>query len=840
MRIARRVEQVERRGDGLSIRTDGVEIRLLFLTDDILRIRAGFDPGFDEASYALVTTAWPDRLDDVLGAERQRVTPAGFDLSEEPRRFVAQGARLRVEIDRAPFRIQVFDADGTRIHADLIDLGYQEDSNRRRIHTSEIDADDCFYGFGEKTGPWNKAGRLLTLSPKDAMGYDPAQTDPLYKHIPFYLKLGRRSRAAVGYFYHNTYECDLDLGRERSNYWPPHSRYRTDGGDIDLFLIAGPRIRDVVRRYTDLTGRSAMLPKSALGYLGSSMYYPELPEGADEAILGFVDTTRAKGIPVDGFQLSSGYTQQTTAEGLKRCVLTWNDDRFSDPASFFAAMGERGITVSPNVKPGVLLVHPNVEGMREEGLFVRDSERDEAAVGTWWGGLGHFVDFTDEGARAAWKRRLTDAVLSHGTSSVWNDNCEYDSIVDKDARVSFDGGGGTIGQLKSVMPNLMCHVTRDAIAEHTPTERPYIVCRSGYSGIQRYAQTWSGDNRTSWEALRLGIATVLGMSLSGVANQGSDTCGFYGVAPDAELLTRWVQHGIFQPRFSIHSVNTDNTVTEPWMYRSATDDVRDAIRLRYRLFPYLYSLMERAHRLGLPIMEPLCSAFQDDPGCDEEGVDFMLGEALLVANVVEPGARTRRIRFPGTGDFYHLFTRERYAGGSTVDLPVDLSSIPVFVPAGGILPMALDQLDNLSQDTVTALHLVCAPDRDGRCGLYEDDGLSTAYQDGDVLRTEITMRAGARVEISARHDGPFESTIERVHLDVINREMAPFWVTVDGETLTHHLDRDAFERAETGWYYSQTLRSVQIVFPHPGDDWSTTISFEQFDMIGIDADRDEG
>ncbi len=114
------------------------------------------------------------------------------------------------------------------------------------------------------------------------------------------------------------------MGREKRNYWKPHSRFRTDGGDIDLFLIAGPSISQIVERYTDLTGKSALLPKYALGYLGSSMYYPELEENCDDAITEFIDTTKEEGIPVDGFQLSSGYCAIETEEGIKRCVFTWN------------------------------------------------------------------------------------------------------------------------------------------------------------------------------------------------------------------------------------------------------------------------------------------------------------------------------------------------------------------------------------------------------------------------------------------------------------------------------------------------------------------------------------
>mgnify|MGYP002224099844 FL=1 len=813
--------------------TNSVEIRILFLTDSILRIRAGFDGDFAEESYSLVMTAWEDRMDDFLKGRRTRVEAADAVLSDGDREAVIEGRILKVVVEKDPFRICVYDKEGTLLHADIVDLAYMEDSNHRRIHTSEISPEDCFYGFGEKSGSFNKAQKFMSMSPKDAMGYNPRETDSLYKHIPFYIKLNRGTRKAVGYFYHNTCECDFDMGREKSNYWKPHSRYRTDGGDIDLFLIAGPSVRQVVERYTDLTGKSAMLPRYALGYLGSSMYYPELDNDCDDAILDFIDTTREEKIPVDGFQLSSGYCTVETDKGIKRCVFTWNKKRFKDPREFFAQMEKRGVTVSPNVKPGILLIHPKLDEMKAKGMFIKASGSDEPGIGTWWGGKGVFADFTNPSTRTYWKEMLKENVLEYGTSSVWNDNCEYDSLVDKDCRCDFEGKGGTIGQLKSVMSNIMCHITDEAIHETFTNTRPYIVCRSGHCGIQRYAQTWAGDNLTCWDSLKYNIATILGMSLSGVANQGCDIGGFYGPSPEAELMVRWIQNGIFQPRFSIHSTNTDNTVTEPWMYGDCTDYIREAIGLRYQLSPYLYSLMERAHETGLPIMEPMCSAFQEDVKCYEEGVDFMLGDSLLVANVVEKGAVSRKVYLPEGETFYDFYTRAAYEGGRTVELPVDLGSIPLFVRSGAIIPMAEDRLDNLKTQQAEHIRILCAADRDGRFELYEDDGISMDYEKGGCLKTSITMTAGERTVLDFHQEGHYETAVKTLYLDMIHREKAPYWVKADGETIPHFLHRRKFEDADCGWYYSQRLKSVQIKYPNPKKDYQVIVSFEQFDLIGM-------
>ncbi|WP_195636767.1 TIM-barrel domain-containing protein [Enterocloster bolteae] len=833
MKVCTNAYTVAKKDNYFSVMTNSVEIRILFLTDSILRIRAGFDGDFAEESYSLVMTAWEDRMDDFLKGRRTRVEAADAVLSDGDRESVIEGRILKVVVEKDPFRICVYDKEGTLLHADIVDLAYMEDSNHRRIHTSEISPEDCFYGFGEKSGSFNKAQKFMSMSPKDAMGYNPRETDSLYKHIPFYIKLNRGTRKAVGYFYHNTCECDFDMGREKSNYWKPHSRYRTDGGDIDLFLIAGPSVRQVVERYTDLTGKSAMLPRYALGYLGSSMYYPELDKDCDDAILDFIDTTREEKIPVDGFQLSSGYCTVETDKGIKRCVFTWNKKRFKDPGEFFAQMEKRGVTVSPNVKPGILLIHPRLDEMKAKGMFIKASDSDEPGIGTWWGGKGVFADFTNPSTRTYWKEMLKENVLEYGTSSVWNDNCEYDSLVDKDCRCDFEGKGGTIGQLKSVMSNIMCHITDEAIHETFTNTRPYIVCRSGHCGIQRYAQTWAGDNLTCWDSLKYNIATILGMSLSGVANQGCDIGGFYGPSPEAELMVRWIQNGIFQPRFSIHSTNTDNTVTEPWMYGDCTDYIREAIGLRYQLSPYLYSLMERAHETGLPIMEPMCSAFQEDVKCYEEGVDFMLGDSLLVANVVEKGAVSRKVYLPEGETFYDFYTRAAYEGGRTVELPVDLGSIPLFVRSGAIIPMAEDRLDNLKTQQAEHLRILCAADRDGRFELYEDDGISMDYEKGGCLKTSITMTAGERTVLDFHQEGHYETAVKTLYLDMIHREKAPYWVKADGETIPHFLHRRKFEDADCGWYYSQRLKSVQIKYPNPKKDYQVIVSFEQFDLIGM-------
>lgn len=828
MITARKLVSFVSRPAGYAMITDGPEIRVVFMTDDIVRIRASFDGTFTEESYALTMTAWEDRLDAVFGAERRRVSPLTPAIEETDASIIFSTKTLRLVVNREPFAIEIFDHEGNRLHGDLKGRSFLKDHLGRIFHYVERRAEDRYYGFGETTGHLNKAGRRVRLSPKDAIGHDPENSSCLYKHIPFYIRFDGIGRRACGLFYHNFWDAEFEMGSEISGYWPPYAYYTADGGDIDLFFINGPIMADVIERYTDLTGKTVMPPKYSLGYLGSTMYYSELPSHCDNAIVDFVDRNFEEGIPVDGFQLSSGYT---VGADNKRYVFTWNKKRFPDPEQFFARMNERGVSVSPNIKPGILLTHPNYADFDMVGGYVRTADNASSYVDQWWGGLGSYVDFTNPNGRSVWIGLMTEQLINKGVTSIWNDNCEYE-INDRLALCDGDGAPQPAGALRVLQATLMSYCSQKALLAARPDIRSYVVCRSGSAGIQRYAQTWAGDNITRWETLRFNIATILGMGLSGVANNGCDIGGFQGPSPEAELLVRWVQNGIFQPRFSIHSCNTNNTVTEPWMYEECTSLIRDAIALRYRLIPYFYSLMRVAGVRGTPILRPLVMEFPDDPSLDNVDDVFMVGPFMLVANVLDKGANSVRVPLPAGCDWYCWDTRTRYRGGQEVEIPVTLASIPIFIRDGSIIPTT-HSVPSIARQDIDFLHFVIAPHRDARLTLYEDDGATNDYLKGGYRETDIKVKAGERTSISFSMCGNYRSPVKTVLLDVINEKKGAFWVTLDGKRLPQFLARKKWEEAERGWIYEAGSSSVKIKYPAVHRDYEVVISFEKFDLIGM-------
>jgi alpha-glucosidase len=267
-------------------------------------------------------------------------------------------------------------------------------------------------------------------------------------------------------------------------------------------------------------------------------------------------------------------------------------------------------------------------------------------------------------------------------------------------------------------------------------KRPYLISRSGCAGMQRYVQTWSGDNRTSWETLRYNTRMGLGMSLSGLYNVGHDVGGFSGDKPDAELFVRWVQNGVMHPRFTIHSWNDDQTVNEAWMYPGVTPAIRSAIELRYRLLPYLYTLLWQAHADDEPMLRPTFLDHEHDPQTFEECDDFLLGRDLLVASVVEPDQRQRRVWLPENGSgWYDFYSGEWFSAGQWITRDAPLEHLPLLVRAGAGLPLS-ERITHVSatKDDRRELKLFPLKGVGSSQGLlFEDDGESWGYKEDDAL-----------------------------------------------------------------------------------------------------------
>ncbi len=614
-----------------------------------------------------------------------------------------------------------------------------------------------FFGVGEASGALDRRGRRFELRNLDAMGYDAETTDPLYKHFPFVIQ--RVDAGSVGLFYDNFSTSAFDLGCEIDNYHGPFFSYKAETGDLDLYVIGGEKVADVSRAFTRLTGRPLLPPKWSLGYSGSTMTYTDAPD-AQAAMMGFLEKVREHQVPCRSFHLSSGYT----SIGTKRYVFNWNREKFPDPKALVTAFREKNVRFVANVKPVLLTDHPRYEEVRD--LVVKDSEFGGPELSQFWDGKGSHLDFTNPETASWWKARLKDSLLDFGIDSIWNDNNEYE-IWDGEAKTHGFGTPWPIKLGRPIQSLLMARASSEALSEAKPNERAFVVSRSGMPGMQRYVQTWSGDNTTAWKTLKYNLAMSLNLGLSGVANCGHDVGGFAGPQPDRELFLRWVQHGIFYPRFVIHSWKEEGA-NEPWMYPEILPKIRDLFALREKLEPYIYFLLRRARENYEPVLRPLFYDFEHDPKSFGSHDSFLLGPDVLVANVFEKGAAAVKVYLPenprGWIDFK---SGRRYEGGREISLPISQDSFGLFVRNGAILP--------LKEKGQLEFRFI-GPPAASAWEYSDDDGISSK---DDELRLGLSFEMkGGVVDMKVRREGRWTPDYDSIRLSSLAGDLR---FTIDGK-----------------------------------------------------------
>ncbi|KAJ1547069.1 hypothetical protein HK096_004362 [Nowakowskiella sp. JEL0078] len=583
---------------------------------------------------------------------------------------------------------------GSLFLQDLPHRAYEFDKVHGVSHFIQQQTGDLHYGLGEQASPLVLNNRRLRLEATDSMGYNPQKTNPLYKFVPFYITLNEKTGIAHGIFYDSLSTGVMDFGLEIDAFWGSFRYFRTDYGILDYYVLFGPSVEAVVEQFACLVGRPALGPKYSLGYLASSMGYAE--DGNAQALIEkFPDICRKFGIPCDLLHLSSGYT--VDAKTGARNVFTWNKKRFPDAHGLFSKLRASGIKTVANIKPWLLCAHPNYQELKDNHGFIWDPEEDLPSQTRLWSagagesGLGSYVDFTSVAGFNFWKSGVK-SLLEVGLDGMWNDNNEMNIQDDLHtfAMTVFDSKNSVpAGVVGRPLQNFMMSVaSATAMLEHAPKKRPLLVTRSSMPGSHRWAcQSWSGDNYTSWDTLQHNIPMGLTAGLSLFAIYGHDVGGFAGPQPSPELLTRWVQNGIFNPRFCIHSWKTEG-VTEPWMYPEVLPIIRDAIHLRYRLIPYIYNLWLEAHSTGHPVIRPTLYHFQSDPQTHNQSFEFMLGPHLLVASVYTEGARTRLTYLPGPEESWcDVWTGQWYKGGKSITTNVTLETHgALFAKAGALVP----------------------------------------------------------------------------------------------------------------------------------------------------------
>lgn len=782
MRIVQpgKLSLTEQTRNTLTLRASGGEILNISVLDDTM-IRVQHWPDGKprlERTWAVVAANGDVPRE---GRRRDDLTPfalPGYTLQTDDNTLTLATDVLTLDIALDSPRLSWTTRDGVPFAADLRRRAYGYDATSRAVsHYLERREDEHYYGFGEKSGPLDKAGRRMRMMNVDAYGYNAETSDPLYKHTPFYITYVPELEIAYGLFYDNPATCVFDMGQEIDAFWGLYRYYQAEDGDIDYTMIFGPTIADVVRRFAALTGRTALPPRWSLGYMGSTMAYTEAPD-AQAQLAKYVALCEEHDIPCDLFHLSSGYSLSDSGE---RRVFVWNHSRVPDPKQMVDTFHDAGIHLAANIKPFLLKSHPDYDEVAKRGGFIKTADGTAPAVGTFWSGGayeagdGGYVDFTSAAGYAWWQQRATEALLDYGIDTLWNDNNEF-QLWDDTARCDGFGEPIPLGLARPLLTLLMTRASYEAQRGKRPDERPFVLTRAAAVGSQRYAQTWSGDNTTSWHTLRWNTPMGLSLGLSGMPNNGHDIGGFHGPAPEPELLIRWLQSGVFQPRFTTHSWNSDGTTTSPWMYPEHLPLIREIILFRYRLIPYLYALMYQAAHTGEPITRPLVYHFAHDPQCRTESFDFMLGRDLLVATVMEPGARSRAVYLPAGERWCNWHTGEWYDGGQTIEAPAPLEVTPIFARGGGLVPLG-KPMRHVGAEADDSRQVYAFPTASGssQVTLIEDDGLRPTAAQNPPTQVQITLiaeQAQLTVEVSAAQ-GAYELPYQAVEVVLPPSETRP-------------------------------------------------------------------
>lgn len=693
-------------------------VELTVIAPDLIRLRATRAKSYNDGSFAVLPQDWPAVKTEV------RERKADIELRTE---------QFHIQFNKRKGTWRVTDKNGWTVlsSTSAIEHGKKNGFTLRL----GLEAKDKILGLGESTGPLNKRGLIREFWNIDVLGHasciHPSLRN-LYVSIPF--GLGLRAGRTFGVFWDNPGKQIWDMGCTLENAWQMNAAT----GELDVYLFLSPSLPSIVERFTQLTGRMTLPPKWALGYQQSRYGYPTRKHIEDVA-----RKFRLKKIPCDVLHLDILHM-----DGYR--VFTFGKT-FPQPKQLIRKLGKQGFKCVSIVDPGVKV--DRQFGVYQRGrklkAYVKDAKGKDI-IGKVWPGRSALPDFFSAKARKWWAKEQA-ALARAGIAGVWNDMNEpavFDlpgKTLPLNAQHQTELGVKSHGEVHNAYGQMMARASHEGMLANAPEQRPFVITRAGYAGVQRYAMVWTGDNSSTWEHLAESVPMLLNLSLSGVPFCGADAGGFLEHTT-GELLARWTQLAAFTPFFRNHT-NNESRDQEPWTFGAEVEDIcRRYIQLRYQLLPYLYCLFAEARERGTPIMRPLAWHHPQDAVAVACGDQFLLGENVLVAPILQPGSVARSVYLP-RGTWFNFWNGEAFDGGQHIVAHASLDTLPVFVRAGTILPFGpVQQYVGEAAEPFQVLHIW--PGGNGVLEWYEDDGATNGYLTGQFSRRRIeTKPVGDETEI---------------------------------------------------------------------------------------------
>jgi oligosaccharide 4-alpha-D-glucosyltransferase len=603
----------------------------------------------------------------------------------------------------------------------------------------QLDEGEKILGGGQRVLGMDRRGKRMPLYNKASYGYETI-ADQMYYSIPAVM-----SSDKYMIVFDNTASGWLDIGNTESDVL----KFEAVGGRTAYLVIAGDSYPALIENYTDVTGKQPLPPRWAFGNYASRFGYHTEKETRD-----VVDRFKRADIPLDAIILDIYWFGPDIKGHMGN--LDWDRNAWPTPEKMISDFSEQGVQTIAITEPFILTTSNAWQSAVENEVLAKNSIGAPRRFDFYFGNTG-LVDVFDKNAQQ-WFWEPYEMLFEQGTAATWGDLGEPEVHPGDSLHWLSDAGIQATGD---EIHNAYGHVWAQMVYENQvrkyPDMRPLILMRSGFAGSQRYAMVpWTGDVNRSWGGLKPQVELSLQMSMFGLAYNHSDLGGFAGGEEfDKQLYIRWLQYGVFQPVYRPHA--QEHIPAEPVFHdRETRNIVRDYIKLRYRLLPYIYTLAYENSTTGMPLMRPLF--FEDENNIDliDEKDAYLWGDAFLVAPVTEPGVATVDVDVP-TGTWFDYWDGTRYDGAQSVSIPVTLGTIPVLVRAGSFIPMIDDiqTTQDYSSENLSLHYYADASVPEASGMMYEDDGesrLSLPSGEHEILHFESTQDSNS-LRISLRRDG---------------------------------------------------------------------------------------
>jgi len=724
-----KVTNVEINNQVVNIITENAFASITVYSANIIRVRIDKQKLKPDFSYAVIS----------------QPVKTTVSISQDDTSIFIKTDSIKSVIKKNPFSIIFYTNDGNIINQDEEGLTTSWIGEKVTTYKKMQDG-ERFIGLGEKTGDLDRKGNGYTNWNTDAFAYSVRQ-DPLYSTIPFYI--GIHHDINYGIFFDNTFQSDFNFGASNDRF----SSFGAQGGELNYYFIYHKRLADIITSYTSLTGRMKLPPLWSLGYQQNRYsYYP------DTEVLRIAQTLREKKIPADGITLDIHYMDNYQ-------LFTWNKERFPDPIGLTNKLKSMGFRTTVIVDPGIKVQSgaPAFERGLKDSVYIKypDGKFYSGAV---WPGWCYFTDFTSEKGRAFWRKEVK-FFSDNGVSGIWNDMNEIATWGQKmpdNVIFDFDGRKASHLEAHNVYGFQMARSSYEG-ARANSNERPFVLSRAGYAGLQRYSAIWTGDNRSEDDHMLLGARLLSSLGLSGVPFTGVDIGGFAGEA-SPQLYTRWMQLGSFFPYYRNHKQYNSKTA-EPWAFgEDALDNLRPYVDLRYKLMPYLYSVFYEATQDGLPVVRSLAIDNTFDPKIYEKSFEnqFCFGNSIMVAPVVST-QDFAKIYFTKT-KWYNLYTDSIESGGNEKIIELTMKELPVYVKESSIIPMqTLVQSTAYNPSDTLILHIYKGNIPNSFI-YYEDDGKTFNYEKGDYYKRIISYDPSQKIIVLDKTEGQFQSKFKNILL----------------------------------------------------------------------------